>query len=213
MKRGPVQRSRAGRPADSDSALTRSRIVECAQDSFSHKGFDGTTNRHIADAVGISTAALYHYFPSKADMYVAVCEKINATLVEAFGAVESSREGLVDRVEGMVGVVERIGREETSALVFVTGMWNEVRSHPEVARGTDILHHEFRATIDRMVRTATDIAEVLDTIPVEVFADFIASSLAGFGRMSARGQHDRQAAAGRLLVRLVAGSSGAGKIP
>lgn len=58
-------RPRLGRPADADSAATRRRIVECAQESFAARGFDGTTNKQIAASVGISTAALYHYFPSR----------------------------------------------------------------------------------------------------------------------------------------------------
>ena len=73
-----------GRPADTDSSDTRQRIVQCALDVFAAEGFEGTTNKDIALRAGISSAALYHYFPSKADLYVAVCSSMTDVFVNVF---------------------------------------------------------------------------------------------------------------------------------
>ena len=41
-------------------------IVEAALDCFARHGYDGATNKLIAEAAGMKSAALiYHYFPSK----------------------------------------------------------------------------------------------------------------------------------------------------
>ena len=43
---------------------------------FASQGYDGTTNRAIAEAGGLSGAAIYHYFDSKAELYAAVYEAV-----------------------------------------------------------------------------------------------------------------------------------------
>ena len=44
---------------------TRRRILEAARELFGTDGFDCTTVRQIASAVGITDAALYYHFKSK----------------------------------------------------------------------------------------------------------------------------------------------------
>ena len=65
---------------------------------FGNEGFDATTNRAIAKAAGVSSAALYHYFPSKADIYVAVCDAILATFRDVFAKVAAKDETLMGRL-------------------------------------------------------------------------------------------------------------------
>ena len=64
--------SKLGRPIGCEGADTRNRLLVEARRSFATEGFDATTNKSLAKAAGITTAAIYHYFPSKVDMYVAV---------------------------------------------------------------------------------------------------------------------------------------------
>ena len=66
-----------GRPPASDSAETRRRILETARDLFATGGFAGTTNRDIAARAGVTSAALYHYFSSKLEIYLAVLDDIS----------------------------------------------------------------------------------------------------------------------------------------
>ncbi len=42
---------------------------------MSHQGVDGTSMRNLAAATGLNVASLYHYFPSKQDLLVAVLEE------------------------------------------------------------------------------------------------------------------------------------------
>lgn len=50
-------------PASGDPA--RQRLIDVGIQTFSEKGFDGTTTRDIASAVGLSPASLYVHFRSK----------------------------------------------------------------------------------------------------------------------------------------------------
>ncbi|HEY7677726.1 MAG TPA: TetR/AcrR family transcriptional regulator [Candidatus Methylomirabilis sp.] len=56
------------------AAERREQIVQAAVELFSRKGFRGTTTREIAEAVGISEAALFKYFATKEDLYTAIIE-------------------------------------------------------------------------------------------------------------------------------------------
>lgn len=47
----------------------RQKILEIANRLFNEKGFQDTTTREIAEASGISNAALYYYFENKEDLF------------------------------------------------------------------------------------------------------------------------------------------------
>ncbi|MEY3806305.1 MAG: hypothetical protein RIR69_1117, partial [Actinomycetota bacterium] len=100
-----VTQRRLGRPADTDSTDTRDRIVVCARECFAAEGFEGTTNKDIANNAGVSSAALYHYFPSKADLYVAVCASISADLSAVFERVTAKESLLERRLTALFGEV------------------------------------------------------------------------------------------------------------
>lgn len=57
---------------------TRERVLDAALDLFVDQGFDATSIREIAERVGVTKAALYYYFPSKADMLMALHARLHA---------------------------------------------------------------------------------------------------------------------------------------
>ena len=67
-----------GRPATRHEER-KEQIITAALEVFAQKGYDGTSNRLIAKAAGLNSAALiYHYFPSKTDLFKACLERITA---------------------------------------------------------------------------------------------------------------------------------------
>lgn len=61
---------------------TRIRILEAARKAFSEKGFNGVSVDEIAEMAGVNKAAIFYYFPSKADLFAAVWEKCIGELEE-----------------------------------------------------------------------------------------------------------------------------------
>jgi AcrR family transcriptional regulator len=57
-------------PAESSGLSTKQRIEQAALQLFAAKGFEATGIRDIADRVGISTAALYHYMAGKEELLI-----------------------------------------------------------------------------------------------------------------------------------------------
>jgi AcrR family transcriptional regulator len=54
---------------------TRQRILEVTEEFLGERGYDGTRLHLIAQRVGIQKASLFHYFPSKEDLYRAVLDE------------------------------------------------------------------------------------------------------------------------------------------
>ena len=196
-----------GRPADTDSSDTRQRIVQCAQEVFAAEGFEGTTNKDIALRAGISSAALYHYFHSKADMYVAVCESISDVFVDVFGRAEATSPTLERRLTALFSEVGTLGASSPSIVGFITGISAVVKRHPEVARGTEAFGADFRKMTLHLIESSTESEAILCGASPSAFADLTSSILAGLGRLSARGDQARHLAAGDMYLRLIRAAS------
>jgi AcrR family transcriptional regulator len=57
----------------------KAQIVEAALDCFARHGYEGATNKVIAEAAGMKSAALiYHYFPGKESLFQACLERVSA---------------------------------------------------------------------------------------------------------------------------------------
>ncbi len=61
---------RQGRPPTIENA--RDRILDDAARLFARDGYDGTSLSELATSVGVTKAAIYHYFPNKKEIYEAI---------------------------------------------------------------------------------------------------------------------------------------------
>lgn len=88
-------------PQDARTALLRSGL-----ESFSRRGFESTTTRDIAAGAGLSPAALYVHYPSKAslllDLSRAGHKAAENVLIEALEGIDPS-EGLMPRIASAMG--------------------------------------------------------------------------------------------------------------
>ena len=80
-----------------DERLQRARILDAALTLVSDLGAAGTSMRRLASTCGLNVATIYHYFPSKADLYVAVVEEVQQRLQADYKAVAAQHQTLLDR--------------------------------------------------------------------------------------------------------------------
>jgi AcrR family transcriptional regulator len=66
---------------------TRDRILDAALDLFIEKGYDKTSLREIAEQLGFTKAALYYHFESKADILMALHQRLHELGFEALLAL------------------------------------------------------------------------------------------------------------------------------
>jgi AcrR family transcriptional regulator len=98
-------------------SAAQTRILDAALQLFAEHGVGGTSLQMIADAVGVTKAAVYHQFKTKEQIVIALTERELGGLEEALEAAEAeghpprARELLLGRVIDLA--VERRGAAST----------------------------------------------------------------------------------------------------
>ena len=60
----------------------RQEVVYEAAKAFARQGYDTTSMQELAAAMGLATGALYHYFGSKEQLLMAICDQLMDPLLE-----------------------------------------------------------------------------------------------------------------------------------
>ena len=124
---------RLGRPVASDGDERRRLIIEAARRQFAHSGYVGTTNREIADLAGITTGAIYHYFKSKQDVYLAVFEETDQLILDRYREATSDRTLSFDEMIGRIlEVSSQINSEDETHAAFIASASVEAHRTPEL---------------------------------------------------------------------------------
>jgi AcrR family transcriptional regulator len=101
-------------------SAAQSRIIEAALGLFADHGISGTSLQMIADALGVTKAAVYHQYNTKEEIVLAVAQVVLARLEGAVTAAEAERSrgrarqmliaemvDLAVEQRGMAGVLQR----------------------------------------------------------------------------------------------------------
>jgi AcrR family transcriptional regulator len=81
---------------------TRERILAEAEASLGEHGYHGTRLHEIAARVGIQKASLFHYFPSKDDLYCAVVDEGFGETEQTIRRVFEAATGPFDKLRALV---------------------------------------------------------------------------------------------------------------
>lgn len=113
-----------------DTDQRRAQLLELAKRAFSDRAYDDVSIDDLAKDAGISKGLLYHYFPTKRDLYIAGLSEIADELVEAIIQVPDSLAPL-DRVR--ISVEAYLDHITRHSRAFVSLMRGGIGSDPEVA--------------------------------------------------------------------------------
>lgn len=97
---------------------TRQNILDCGRDEFLRKGFEGASLRAIARAAGVTTGAIYGYFPDKKALFDALVSGPTKEMLDKFISVQEEFAALPPEIqaaemvrtsnEGMAWMVEHV---------------------------------------------------------------------------------------------------------
>lgn len=127
-----VEGRRLGRPPQTDSAQTRARILEIARRVYADLGYEAATNKNVADAASITTGALYHYFPSKRDLYLAVHEDVQAQVYGRFEAAVRTQQSFLGKMEAILDAAARMNRADPSLARFLGTVRVDMARHRDL---------------------------------------------------------------------------------
>jgi len=122
-----------GRPKNTDSAETRRRILDVARAAFASGGYDASTNRDLATQVGITAGALYYYYPSKLDLYLAVHEDVQHRIYGRFNEAAAGAEGFLRKFDAILDVAHELNESDPTFAGFIGATRSDMRRHPEIA--------------------------------------------------------------------------------
>lgn len=120
-----------GRPGQRRRGVERRQeILDRAIEVFRQRGADGTSLRRIAESIGVSHAALLHYFDSREQLLVAVYDHAAAKRAEEEAAhpVEPGVEGMIAAATANVevpGLVQLYSTLVAAALEVDSGVGKE----------------------------------------------------------------------------------------
>jgi AcrR family transcriptional regulator len=108
-----------GRPANTDAAVTRRRVLDAAARLFADHGEDGASVREIAKAAKVTGATVLHHFQSKERLYDASVEAMYDELFELqdrLAPALASGEDFDAILETSVRTLFRLAREHRTAI-------------------------------------------------------------------------------------------------
>ncbi|HWE11770.1 MAG TPA: TetR/AcrR family transcriptional regulator [Solirubrobacteraceae bacterium] len=97
----------------------RQEVVYEAAKAFAKRGYDTTTMQELAAAMGLATGALYHYFSSKEQVLMAICDQLMDPLLERATALLDEPAPGEDQLQAVVRLwVAHVVAHRDHMLVF-----------------------------------------------------------------------------------------------
>jgi AcrR family transcriptional regulator len=128
---------------------TAERILDAAEAQFAERGYEGTTLRDVATAVGIQNPSLYNHFRNKNALYGAVLER-----------------GIRPVLEALSRFVDEQERSDEASRRLIEEMMGQLSQRPELAR---LIQHEALAGGHRLTEMLREwIAPVFERASVLV---------------------------------------------
>ena len=120
------------RPATNHEAR-KAAILDAALDCFARHGYEGATNKVIAEAAGMKSAGIiYHYFPSKEDLFQACLDRVTAfdTMHDAVSAGQDEPPQVF--LQRIARTYLEVMRSDHRLVKLVLMIFSAVQSHPEL---------------------------------------------------------------------------------
>jgi AcrR family transcriptional regulator len=143
----------------------RQGIVSTAASVFARQGYDQTTMQTLAQQLGLATGALYHYFGSKEQLLMAICDELTEPVLANAREVSLSDDRPRDRLQTLVRMwVAHVIEYRDHMLVFqqerhvieADKQWRRIRESRKaferiISHALDEVHPESGCTLDRRI--------------------------------------------------------------
>ncbi|MEP7115569.1 MAG: TetR/AcrR family transcriptional regulator [Ilumatobacteraceae bacterium] len=98
------------------------------------RGYEAATNRNLGVEAGLTAGAIYHYFASKLDLYVAVHEDAAERVYSRLSAATSGLPTFRGRIEAVLEASHEMNREDPSLAQFLGAVRVDMRRNPELRK-------------------------------------------------------------------------------
>ncbi len=134
------------------------RIVEAAVKLFAGRGFHGTSMRAIAGAAGVSIGAIYHHFPSKDAVFLAILREEYERRREAIEELKSFGLPPQEMVRRIAQLHFELLERRRDSVRLLSQMLP--REHPRLRRELEDLEEEFAGHVAHLLEEGMEEGEV-----------------------------------------------------
>jgi AcrR family transcriptional regulator len=127
-----TKKSKVGRPRGSFKEDTLAKILPIARRFFAERGFAQTTFKDIGKELGITHAALYSYFPSKKELYLATLADTQTLLLPFYLKAIEEGATLRERIGGILMASAKAHDHDSTITGFLAAVPIELRRHQEL---------------------------------------------------------------------------------
>jgi TetR/AcrR family transcriptional regulator, transcriptional repressor of aconitase len=159
----------------------RDQILSAARRCFLRDGFHATSMQDLFAEAGLSSGAVYGYFPSKDDVIIAIAEDNVRHVVGVIHEVASREPGrpIGTVLADMMTVVRAKDAEEGLAGLAVLS-WSEALRNPVLARRFAELFAQIRADLTEIVGKHQDAGNLPRDVPAELLASLFLCIVPGY---------------------------------
>lgn len=133
----------------------RNRLIHEAAHQFIARGFDGTSMREIADACGVTKAALYYHYQGKADLLRDIVGTYLETVAEAVGRGRAASPDAAEQLRTAIKELFALPPDTRAVIRLAMHDLRHLEDADRPAFGEDY-HQRFLQPIADMVQTGID---------------------------------------------------------
>jgi AcrR family transcriptional regulator len=142
-----------------DTADSRAAILEAAKLLFMQEGFRGISMRQIAEAVGVTKAALYYHFKDKEELFVAIVEQYLLAMSALIDEVTSSDQDARTQIRDLVHRILAQPPEQRSIIRLASQELSNI-SPENRARFLEMYHGRFVNRITAILQAGMERGEL-----------------------------------------------------
>ena len=126
-------------------------ILETAAKLFSQQGYKGASIRDIAQACGMTNAALYYHFKNKEDLYLAVMEYDHARAMNSVLTSVDDRGDLRTNLKQLVARYAEVMQDQRESFVMLRRDLSHVADLTRAGKLFGGMHRDFMQPLQKLI--------------------------------------------------------------
>lgn len=174
--------------ADPSDFETRHRVIQASMTLFKEKGYKGVSMKDVAEAVSITPAALYYYFPDgKEALFLAVLETILDERRQGMEQAIAGNQGIEDRLYALTMYFLTVGNDTFP--ILMRDVAAQVRDDKKWGEIWHRLRSDYIDTVTRIFQEAGAAGEITSAVSPSLLATLFTGMNFSLGRgLHFRGQ-------------------------
>jgi TetR/AcrR family transcriptional regulator len=178
---------------------SRDKILDVAEALFGRRGFEGVGMREVAEAAGLGKSSLFHHFHTKAQLYLAVLERVLARIDERCAAALEGGGPALARLDAWSdALVDALAEHAPSARLLLRALFEDDAFDADAyaeGQAAERRIESMLAGATRLLREGTEAGELRRASPPHTLQTLIGATVYHF----ASGEFGEQVLGGPLL--------------